>query len=167
MQNADFNLHCAFGIVHFRVYGIRAVREASGAERGFDHDRHAESGPCWRIRMDARADADARRARPRGRGVRPRVRRRTDHVAVARVDPDRPVSARPRLARQRHPRLGHRAHARHRASCARLQHGRLRRRVPSRSSVRSGSRLRRLRRSPGPRARRPPGQRAARIAGDR
>ena len=101
------------------------------------------------------------------RHVRTRVCRRAGDAALARDAADRPVSSRPRLARQRPARLGGRADAGDRAPRARRQDRGVRRRVPARPSVRPESRLRRLRRPDPARPGRPHRERAARLAGRR
>ena len=67
-----------------------------------DHDRHAAGGSRRRLRLRRGADAGDGRARARRRAVRPRLRDRADHADLARQPDDRPLSAGPRRAAQRH-----------------------------------------------------------------
>ena len=112
-------------------------------------------------------------ARPR-RQIRPRVRHSANHAAVACVAHDRPISAGPRRAPQRHARRQQRADPGKNAVGGRFCHRRVRDRVSPRQALRPECRVRCVQRSPsahgaaaGERAARPgSGQRGRRVAGD-
>ena len=121
------------GVQHARRAGSRSQRRATCVLITIDTLRADHVGAYgWTRARTPTLDglAEERRA------VRARVRGGADHAAVARDAADRPLSARPRRARQRPARLADRADAGDRAARQGLRDRGVRRRVPARSPVR-------------------------------
>src|ERR1041385_2906413 len=123
-----------------RLPQTRAARPAARVDPP-RHPRHHA-----RRRRHARRRARLQRHRQNGAALRVRIHRRASDAAVAHVDADRPLSRRPRAARERAVPLAEAAAARRAAARGRLPHRGVRLRVRAGAALRPGARLRCLRR---------------------